>query len=272
MRNRRACGIHGIVTMPAIGFFILVGATPDMAHAQPFANVKSALVDYSKADLAPRITCAKLSAFKDTEIVSIETQVVPADSGSPEHCRVSGVLSPEIGFEVNLPAQWNRRFYMIGNGGHAGEQPDDPNRAAQRASALQHGFVIATTDTGHNARKEPQATFVMSNPQKAIDYAYRAVHLTATTAKRIAKDTTPRQWRVPIGIPARMAGGRGSSKPNATLMTSTASSRTRPGSSRPASRSVRCGINGRLPKRQLRRKSSRLSPSERWRNAMPSTA
>jgi feruloyl esterase len=47
---------------------------------------------------------------------------------------------------------------------------------------------MATTDTGHNARKEPQATFVLSNPQKAIDYAYRAVHLTATTAKRIANE------------------------------------------------------------------------------------
>jgi hypothetical protein len=174
----------------AIGFaaFVVMCATAAPALAQPFANVKSALVDYSKADLGPRITCAKLSTFKDKEIVSLKAQVVPADSGSPEHCRVSGVLSPEIGFEVNLPAQWNRRFYMIGNGGHAGEQPDDPNRAAQRASALQHGFVIATTDTGHNARKEPQATFVMSNPQKAIDYAYRAVHLTATTAKRIAKE------------------------------------------------------------------------------------
>src|SRR6185295_1831763 len=36
--------------------------------------------------------------------------------------------------------------------------------------------------------KEPSATFVLSNPQKAIDYAYRAVHLTAVTAKRIADE------------------------------------------------------------------------------------
>ncbi len=28
----------------------------------------------------------------------------------------------------------------------------------------------------------------MSNPQKAIDYAWRAVHLTAVTAKEITKD------------------------------------------------------------------------------------
>jgi tannase/feruloyl esterase len=54
------------------------------------------------------------------------------------------------------PARWNRRFYMIGNGGHAGEGPDDPGRASQRASALQLGFVIATTNTGHDARMEAQ--------------------------------------------------------------------------------------------------------------------
>jgi hypothetical protein len=58
------------------------------------------------------------------------------------------VLAPELAFEVNLPARWNRRFYMIGNGGHAGEGPDDPGRASRRASALQHGFVIASTNTG----------------------------------------------------------------------------------------------------------------------------
>ena len=40
--------------------------------------------------------------------------------------------------------------------------------------------------TGHDARKEPSGSFVLSNPQKAIDYAYRAVHVTAETAKAIA--------------------------------------------------------------------------------------
>src|SRR5467141_2762338 len=80
------------------------------------------------------------------------------------------------------------RFYMIGNGGHAGEALDDAGRVAQRNGALQLGFAFAQTNTGHDARKEPGATFVLSNPQKAIDYAYRAVHLTAATARDITKD------------------------------------------------------------------------------------
>lgn len=89
---------------------------------------------------------------------------------------------------MSLPAKWNGRFYMIGNGGHAGEGLEDPGRVAQRNTALQLGFAFAQTNTGHEARKEPGATFALSNPRKAIDYAYRAVHLTATTAKNITKD------------------------------------------------------------------------------------
>ena len=114
---------------------------------------------------------------------------MPADAcEAPAHCRVTGLLAPEIAFEVSLPSQWNGRFYMIGNGGLAGGSVDNAGRAAQRNEALKLGFAFAQTNTGHDSRKEPGGTFVLSNPEKAIDYAYRAVHLTAATAKAIVKD------------------------------------------------------------------------------------
>jgi hypothetical protein len=158
------------------------------AHAQAFADLKSALVDYSKADIQPRKICEDLGKFKSKEIVQIAAAAMPAASTAPANCRVTGMISPEIAFEVSLPAKWNGRFYMIGNGGHAGESLDDAGRVAQRNDALRLGFAFAQTNTGHDARKEPGGTFVMSNPQKAIDYAWRAVHLTATTAKDITKE------------------------------------------------------------------------------------
>lgn len=163
-------------------------ATPRPAEAQAFADLKGALVDYSKSDRSPRKACDALGRFRSKEIVRLEAQVIAAAAAAPEHCRVSGTLAPEIAFEVSLPSKWNGRFYMIGNGGHAGESLDDAGRVAQRNTALQHGFAFAQTNTGHDARKEPGASFVLSNPQKAIDYAYRAVHLTATTTKDITKD------------------------------------------------------------------------------------
>jgi len=158
------------------------------AHGQAFADLKSALVDYSKSDQEPRKACEALGQFKSKEIAQITAVNVAASAVAPAHCNVSGTLAPEIAFEVSLPAKWNGRFYMIGNGGHAGESLDDPGRVAQKNQALQLGFAFAQTNTGHDARKEPGGSFVLSNPQKAIDYAWRAVHLTATTSKDITKD------------------------------------------------------------------------------------
>jgi hypothetical protein len=155
--------------------------------AQVFSDAKMSKVDYSKADLKPRKTCEAIGQYKAKDIAQITSTAVAATATDPAYCRVVGTLSPEIGFEVSLPVQWNGRFYMIGNGGHAGDSLDDPGRAAQRVQALQMGFAFAQTNTGHDARKEPGATFALSNPQKAIDYAYRAVHLTAVTAKDITK-------------------------------------------------------------------------------------
>jgi feruloyl esterase len=157
------------------------------ASAQAFAEAGKALVDYTKSDIAPHASCDSLGTFKSEGLAKVAAKAIPAAAGMPAHCRVSGTISPEIAFEVNLPAKWNGRFYMIGNGGLAGEDMQAANRTSQRADALKNGFVMAQTNTGHDAAKEPGGTFVMNNPQKAIDYAYRAVHETTTMAKKIAK-------------------------------------------------------------------------------------
>ena len=180
MRNEHIAG-------PVLAAGLFLTLAPSVGVAQPFANAAASRAAYSGGHLAPQSDCATLAGFALPELVRIAAQAVPAEGSAPAHCRVSGLLDPEIAFEVNLPTTWNGRFYMIGNGGHAGERPDDPGRAAQRTAALQHGFAMATTNTGHDARTEPQGTFVLGNPQKAIDYAYRAVHLTAATAKELAR-------------------------------------------------------------------------------------
>ena len=167
--------------------FLLFFLTPS-SHAQVFSEAQSSTVDYMKADKTPGKACAAMSKFKTKEILKLDAMQIPADDQFPGYCRVSGVMDPEIAFEVSLPAKWNGRFYMIGNGGHAGEALDDPSRVSQIRDAMKAGFAVAQTNTGHDSRKEPGASFVLSNPQKAIDYAYRAVHLTATTAKAITKD------------------------------------------------------------------------------------
>ena len=170
----------GLIAFASLGFLA-------DAQAQTFADVKSALVDYSTTNAEPHVSCDAIGKYKNRDIVEIHAAAVAAEGNTPAQCRVTGVLKPEIAFEVSLPPHWNGRFYMIGNGGHAGESLEDPARVAQRNAAVQMGFAFAQTNTGHDSRKETGATFVLSNPQKAIDYAYRAVHLTATTAKAITK-------------------------------------------------------------------------------------
>ena len=165
-----------------------LSSTSPSARSQPFSSAGDALVDYSKASFMPHRACEAMARYRAKDLREIRAAVVPAVESTPAYCRVSGVLAPEIAFEISLPERWNGRFYMIGNGGHAGESLQDPRRVAQRDSALQMGFAVAQTNTGHDARKEPGASFVMSNPQKAIDYAYRAVNLTAVTAKGITRN------------------------------------------------------------------------------------
>jgi feruloyl esterase len=160
-------------------------ATPVLA--QPFANAKASLANYTVASVPPQKPCEGLSSMTSDGVVSIQARIVQATAAAPQHCRVTGLIAPEIAFEVNLPDRWNQRFYMSGNGGLAGQAIDTPD-SADRASALANGFVHARTDTGHDSRKEPSGSFILSNPQKAIDYAFRAVHVTADTAKRIANE------------------------------------------------------------------------------------
>ena len=176
-----------MVCMIAMGVTVWTASTAVPVRAQPFSDLATSLVDYSKTDIEPVKSCENIARFRSSDIARINAAVVPAADKTPAFCKVSGVLAPEIAFEVTLPDRWNGRFYMIGNGGHAGEALDDPMRAGQINQALSVGFAVAHTNTGHDARKEPGASFVMSDPQKAIDYAFNAVHLTAVTAKSIIK-------------------------------------------------------------------------------------
>ena len=96
------------------------------------------------------------------------------------------MVQPEINIEVNLPAAWNSRLYMFGNGGWAGEPFDSAGRAANRARGLTAGFVTAATDTGHSAASEPGASFAL-NRQKLLDYGFRSLHVTAEMAKLLAR-------------------------------------------------------------------------------------
>lgn len=167
-----------------VALCVLVSAPVLAQNGYSFRDFANAPV--SNAGVVPQLECAEIGRLEIPELVSLSVQTIAANGEIPAHCRIDGVLSPEIGFQINLPDRWNQRFYMHGNGGHAGERPDSPSRQRTRDEALKHGFVTASTNTGHDAQTEPGASFAFNNEQKLIDYAYRAVDLTADTAKAVA--------------------------------------------------------------------------------------
>jgi hypothetical protein len=83
----------------------LLALSAPSAHAQPFAEAKSSRAGYSGGSLAPKLGCEALAELKLPEVVKLAASAIPAQGPTPAHCRVSGVIDPEVAFEVNLPAR-----------------------------------------------------------------------------------------------------------------------------------------------------------------------
>jgi len=162
---------------------VAIASASTSAQNSQFKDWKSAaLADATQAK--PHVACGSLVALTGYEFSVTTATVVAASADAPEYCRVVGLIQPEIRFEVGLPSAWNGRLYMFGNGGYAGEALEATGRVATARRALARGFATAQMNTGHDAAVEPLATFAAS-PQKLVDYAYRGMHVTALTAKRI---------------------------------------------------------------------------------------
>ena len=138
---------------------------------------------------AQTVKCTDLTTKSFGAEVKIESaNMVAATATTPEHCDVRGTIWPEAKFALKLPKEWNQRFIMVGNGGHAGVIS-----FAAMEPGLRKGFAAVSTDTGHDAAKEPGASYAYPGPnnphaeRKRIDFAYLAVHETAVLAKQIIK-------------------------------------------------------------------------------------
>src|SRR5262245_7028799 len=169
----------------AIQAVTAIGMTLLAQNSSQFRDWKeTALAD--SPQVKPKQACAAMVSQTAYDFSIVSAAIVPPAGETPEYCRLVGLIQPEVRFEVNLPAIWNGRLYMFGNGGYAGEAIDAPPRQNTAKRALAKGFATAQTNTGHDAAVEPLGTFA-STPQKLVDYAFRAVHVTAVTAKALAQ-------------------------------------------------------------------------------------
>ena len=136
--------------------------------------------------------CESLTVLKLPNVTILSATSVPAgsftlpNSGStqpgvtvPAFCRVAGVVAPQVKFEVWMPADWNRKFLTVGNGGLAGTIS-----YGAMVKPLQRGFATASTDTGHTGNGQ-EASWALGHFEEIIDFAHRSVHVTAQAAKAI---------------------------------------------------------------------------------------
>jgi hypothetical protein len=160
------------------------------------------------------IECAELLKTSFGKEVKIESaSLMAASSKLPAHCDVRGTIWPENAFAIKLPTEWNERFYMVGNGGNGGtiNHRDLDN-------GVKKGYASASTNTGHDAAKEPQATFARGgsdNPnaeRKVLDFGYLAVHETAVLAKRVIRAYYERAPRYSYWVGCSTGGRQGFSE------------------------------------------------------------
>jgi hypothetical protein len=130
------------------------------------------------ASAAAATTCESLAKLELPSTAISRAESVQAS------CRVSGVLQPtpssHIEFEIRMPQSgWNGKLEGVGNGGFGGSIDQ-----RQMTSAVTAGYAIVATDTGHHGGAT-DAGWALKQPEKIADFGYRAIHLTAVTAKAI---------------------------------------------------------------------------------------
>jgi feruloyl esterase len=155
-----------------------------------------AALSLDSLSMAASPACSSLTNLFITNTTVTSADDVPAGpytpSGTsapmnlPAFCRVRVVSRPvsdsEIHFELWMPPRsaWNGKFEGTGNGGFSSAMS-----YSTMATALNHGYATAGSDTGHEGG---ELTFGVGHPEKINDWAYRAVHVMTDTAKLIIRD------------------------------------------------------------------------------------
>jgi feruloyl esterase len=115
--------------------------------------------------------------FPEVKLTSVTQESAPVP-----HCKVSGVIGPEIHFELLLPDSWNGKFVMGGGGGFVGSVMN----TSLMFGSLQAGYVTVGTDTGHQGHPL-DASWAHNNLERLVNFGHQAVHRTAVTAKAMTR-------------------------------------------------------------------------------------
>jgi feruloyl esterase len=164
--------------------------------------------------IAQQRNCAELAGLTRPDLRITRAEPIPAGSlpadnparaaltgaararaAMPAHCLVEGMIDRRIGldgkptgigFQLRLPDDWNGRFLFQGGGGMDGVVNDAvgaiPLAGATAPPALNRGYAVVSTDSGHQGRDSNDASFGVDQ-QARLDYAYSAIGAVTHTAR-----------------------------------------------------------------------------------------
>ncbi|HUO23800.1 MAG TPA: tannase/feruloyl esterase family alpha/beta hydrolase [Caulobacteraceae bacterium] len=161
---------------------VVLGMLPMGDLAQAKARPGDAL-----AVVKPAISCDALGKTDISGAVGVGVSLQQAalkttDKGS--YCVVTGQIAPAIRFEVDLPMEhWTQRLLQEGCGGLCGNVSTGVDNAGTCLPALNGELVVSTDNLGHDGGDGAFG----ADPQKRIDFAYRANHLTALASKALIR-------------------------------------------------------------------------------------
>ncbi|REG86329.1 tannase/feruloyl esterase family alpha/beta hydrolase [Algoriphagus antarcticus] len=159
-------------------FAVVVGLTPLFALGQISTKIGSCVPCEQLKDLQlPDVTIMEIETMSNEAIEADDYWAAIADRKT-SFCLVRGKISKEIKFELLLPAQWNGRFLMSGNGGFAGSIQNE------LIPYINVGYAIVGTDTGHDENLDG-ASWALDNMERQLNFGSLAVHRTAVVSKSI---------------------------------------------------------------------------------------
>jgi pimeloyl-ACP methyl ester carboxylesterase len=143
-----------------------------------------------------RETCAGLQGFAVSASAiglpnsgaSVQAAVFVAASengnANGDFCKVTGIVkprhsgSPDLEFEVNLPAVWNGRALQMGGGGYDGSLVTGltqySNQAPGSETPLKQGYVTLGSDGGHKGKPGFDGTFGLDD-EALLNYGKQSV-------------------------------------------------------------------------------------------------
>ena len=115
----------------------------------------------SCAKLSDMVIPAKSIGLPTTGGLVTSTTVVPEAGATGAYCKVLGEIdpvdptAPKIMFQVDLPADWNKKAMAFGGGGFNGSIPNVAGNVGfgptDKPTPIQRGYVTFGSDSGHQA-------------------------------------------------------------------------------------------------------------------------